>query len=127
MATIRVFDHKIEFGTQQAVDRPRRGHDFINALPLEIGVAERGVDEERPRGDGASQLVKIERNSLEPVLVVQERGHVSLARPALDVAVHVMAEGIESAARNDGLDAGFKHSREGRRRQAGTREPGSET
>lgn len=81
--------------------------DFVDAPMLKIGVAEGGVHEAGARGEGGDEFVEVEGGLVGPIIF--QAGHVALAGPAGDVAVVVIAEGIEAATGDDDLDAGVEH------------------
>ena len=54
----------------ERVDLAGGGDDAVDGLPLEVGVAERGVDEDGARGEGAEDFVEFEGDGGEAARLV---------------------------------------------------------
>ncbi len=115
MLVVRIFDDEVIRCSEQLVDRPGGGDADADPLDLEVRVAERGVREERPGGEGADQLREVKRHLLRIGLVLRpDPGHVAGMRPAGDVPLHVTREAVVAAGGDDGLDPVVEEGEEDR-------------
>src|SRR5688572_19276012 len=99
---------KFSLGFEKFVNRAGGGGDTIDAFPLEIRVAFRSDHEAMTGSNCGKHFGKIEGDLVEGI--IEETRHVPLAGPAADIAVHVIAKGIEAAVGNDDFDALVKGS-----------------
>ncbi len=99
-------------GAVQGVHRLGRGGDAVDAVPLEVAVVQRRVDEEGARRQGGDQLVVVEGHLGVAAQVVAHAQHVALLHPALQVAVLVVEHRVETAARHHRLQPRLEHGGE---------------
>ena len=105
VVAIRVLDQQILRPAVELVDLRRGGGDAIHAVPLEVRVPERRVDEADTRREGSNQLVEVEGDFLQPPAVAGELAHVTCLAPAalrLPVLL-VAAVGVETATGDDDI------------------------
>ena len=76
------------------------GHGGLNhgvyTAPLEVVVSERGADETAARSQGSDEFVEIEWKIVERI--IQQARHITFTGPAFDIAILIIAKGIEAAA-----------------------------
>ena len=95
------------------IGRLGRGDRFLDSGTVEVAVVQRSVHEQAAGGQRRDELRKVERHSGRIAAeLAGDPWHVSRARPSSEVALFVVTEGREPAARHDRLEAVVEHGRE---------------
>ena len=117
VVAVGMHDLQILRDAVKAIDGKGGIHHLVHTLPAEVGVVERGIDEDGARGQRADQFVEVEGDLGQAPAIIRQPGHVTGLAPAAaglpigGVSAVVVEEGVEAATGDYDLDARVKDGR----------------